>query len=507
VNKNQFKSELIYELLLLVVFNLFYFIMFTPPSNIVFFSIDTRMMSDEIIQILKPSSFFDFIYDVAYGGRIIWGRFFHYFYAPIVFTLNLIFGNYLSLTQIIIFINYNFLFVGLVILGRIYIKSNLFRYSIIGLLLTFEISSIIDLKTTSQEIFIISLIIYFLNKDPKFLNKQQVVITAFLTGILCGIKFTNAPYAIVLFINLIYKKNKHAFRFIYSSVAGFLIAQPSLLIPKVLDLYIDDIFHHLNYSETTVSNFDWLKIIYLNYGKTFLIIFITLVLLSIKNFKLIKSTHLIFIAAFIQLGSYFFSDGLIRAHYTKLPIIIIFFYLFNIFEKNKFKTIMNFFVFIYIFIGIYDNFQRSYDINLYKYKSIEKIDNMYENKPEVILMYEVFEFVEKYSRENNIPLVWWSDGTPYYPYSDFHWTSFEEPEDYNFYIKEMFERFEGFVKGNCSNYGGIAVNYKDSIDLGLEKILLQKDFKFLKQFDQNNGNGKYFYRVYAAVQSGIPNDC
>ena len=75
MNRKILKKEVIYEFLIFIFFNIFYFALFTPPSDIIFLGIDTRMMSDEIIQILKPSSFLDFIYDVFYGGRIIWEDF------------------------------------------------------------------------------------------------------------------------------------------------------------------------------------------------------------------------------------------------------------------------------------------------------------------------------------------------------------------------------------------------------------------------------------------------
>ena len=100
-------------------------------------------------------------------------------------------------------------------------------------MLTFETFSIVTLRTTSQEIFLVSIIIYLLiNKDPKLLNKKFVILIAILMGILCGIKFTNVPFPIVVFVYLIYSKNQHILKFVFSSIVGLLIAQPSLLIPK-----------------------------------------------------------------------------------------------------------------------------------------------------------------------------------------------------------------------------------------------------------------------------------
>ena len=120
-------------------------------------------------------------------------------------------------------------------------------------------------------------------------------------------------------------------------------------------------------------------------------------------------------------------------------------------------------------------------------------------------MNEVVDFIEQHSKENDI--LYLGCHHSYYPYSSYHWTSYEEPEEYDFYIKEMFEGFEGFVKGTCSNYGGIVANYTDYLDIELENLLLEKNFQFLKQFDQKDPNGNYFYRVYTAPQNGIPNDC
>ena len=86
--KIKFKNFYIY-LSIFITFNSFLLIFFTPPSNIIFYDMDSRIMMDEIIQILNPSSVYDFIYDTAYGGRIIYGRFVYNFYAIFTFILNL----------------------------------------------------------------------------------------------------------------------------------------------------------------------------------------------------------------------------------------------------------------------------------------------------------------------------------------------------------------------------------------------------------------------------------
>lgn len=124
-------------------------------------------------------------------------------------------------------------------------------------------------------------------------------------------------------------------------------------------------------------------------------------------------------------------------------------------------------------------------------------------------MYKTLEYVKKVSEDKNISLIWWSvdDSEIIYPYSEFHWTSYENPEDYDFYIKEMFEGFEGFVTGSCSDYGGIAAHYSNSINKNLENKLFSKGYEFLKQFDLDSSNSDYNYRVYFRSQEGIPHDC
>mgnify|MGYP003689846685 FL=1 len=129
-------------------------------------------MMDEIIQILTPSSVYDFIYDTAYGGRIIYGRFVYNFYAIFTFILNLFLSNFLTTPQIVMLINYNLLFLSFVIFNKVFIKNIYFKALIIFLMLTFEISSIISLKTTSLEIFLLSISVFYIYGSTEEINRN-----------------------------------------------------------------------------------------------------------------------------------------------------------------------------------------------------------------------------------------------------------------------------------------------------------------------------------------------
>ena len=508
---NKLKSKyFLIETTIFLVFNIFYFYYFTPPENIIFYDMDTRMMMDEIIQITQPSSFIDFVYDTLYGGRIIWGRFFHYFYAPILFLLKALLSNFLSIPQIIMLVNYNLLFFGLLIICKVSLKDKILRYSALSLLLTFEINSIHNLRTTSLEIFLYSILLLIIYKNYEGLKKKEVSIIGILLGILFAIKFTNIPYGFIFFAYLIYTGRKN-YTIVYSAsfVSGFLIAQPSILIPRVFKLFIDDIFHHLKYDEGVVTNFDWLSVIYNNYGKSLLIL---LVFSLIINKKLIAH-NLIFLAfpfaALLQLISYLFSDGLIRPHYTKLPMIILLVYIFTIIDKLDKKIFFSVLFFTYVLIISYSNSINSFEFSISNNGNLSNVESQYSSSEQVKSMYKTLEYVKKVSEDKNISLIWWSVDDPgiIYPYSEFHWTSYENPEDYDFYIKEMFEEFEGFVTGSCSDYGGIAVHYSNSINKNLENKLFSKGYEFLKQFDLDSSNSDYNYRVYFRSQEGIPHDC
>lgn len=506
-------SKYIYAYLAIgIIFNISYFIFFTPPSSIVFYDMDSRIMIDEIMQILIPTSLYDFIYDTTYGGRIIYGRFFYNFYAFFSFILNLFFSNLLTIPQIIIFINWNLLFISFLILNKVLIKNIYLKLLTLMLMLTFEISSIVSLKTTSLEILILSLVVFFTyghsSESDNYFKR-----TSFLLGILFGIKFINAPYLGVFLIFVILNKSLDQKIYIYlNSLLGFLIAQPSVLIPQSLKVYTSDIIHHLSYKEGSyVSNVDWAKVIFKNFGNVFILfIFITFLYSLYKNKRKFLFKHTLMpLAALIQLIALLFSNGLIRAHYTKMPMILILYLSFNLIEKY---TNLKWFVFLVastLMFNISLILEKSAQINILKYESIDAVDNAYLSLNQVVSMNETLDYVKTISKQREIPLVWWgvSQGSYYYPYSQFHWTSSEDPQNSDFYIKELYEGPEGFAFGSCKNYGGVVVFILNENNDFVSQELLNNDYQFLKKYEIQNNPDNLSYGIFIKQNIGIPDDC
>lgn len=469
-------------------------------------------MIDEIIQIFTPSSLYDFIYDTTYGGRIIYGRFVYNFFAFFAFIFNLFFSNFMSISQIIIFINWNLLFISFLILNKVFIKNKYFKLLTLVLMLTFEISSIISLKTTSLEILILSLSIFFIYKDNSE-NYDNYKKSGLLLGILFGIKFINAPYLGVFLILVIISKSISQKRQIYLySFLGFLIAQPSVLIPQTLNVYIGDVVHHLSYQEgSNVSNLNWLEIIYHNFGNIFiLLIFVATLycLYKVRN-KLLLFHIFMPLAAIIQLLGLLFSDGLIRAHYIKMPIVLLLYFSYKLIEEY---IKLNWFLILgacTLLFNISFLLEKSYEINIFNYKTISEVENVYLSLNQVNAMQKTLSYVKTISKQREIPLVWWgvSEGTYYYPYSEFHWSSSEDPQNSDFYIKELYEGPEGFAFGNCKNYGGIVVFILNEKNDYVKQELTYNDFQLLKKYEIRDNQDNLSYGIFAKENKGIPDDC
>lgn len=473
---------------------------------------DSRIMMDEIIQILIPSSVYDFIYDTAYGGRIIYGRFVYNFYALCTFILNLLLSNFLTIPQIIMFVNYNLIFISFLILNKVFIKKTYLKLLILPLMLTFEISSIIALKTTSFEIFILSIAIFWIYESTGEINRN-LKISSFALGILFGIKFINAPFLGIFLTFVVFSNKSIQKKYIFlCSIIGFLIAQPSVLIPQILNVYISDIVHHLNYQEGSyVSSLDWVKVIYRNFGTVFILVVIMFLLYTVyKNRPKFLLIHTLMpLAGIIQILSLFISDGLIRAHYVKMSIVVLIYFSFHIIENYiKLKWL-----FLPLIITLLFNISfiltRTPDFNISNLKSMDEVNNAFLSLNQVTSMQQALSYVKTISTQRGIPLIWWglSEGTFFYPYSEFHWGSSEDPQNYDFYIKELYEGPDSFAFGNCKNYGGIVVFILNKNNDYVVQELLRNDFQFLKKFEILENKDKLSYGIFAKQNNGIPDDC
>ena len=216
------------------------FIFFTPPKNIIFFDIDSRLNMDEIIQIIQPSSLTDFIYDLSFGGFWVYGRIFYSIYAVFLKLLSFLLFN-TSYVHILMLINYSAIFFAVWIFSRnLFKKDYILTFLTIVLFLLFEPSSVINFKTTSLEIFILSCIFLLLVNDYSKSKYDVSNFLPFLFGILAGIKFPN----IAFFAGFLIANYKLIFQFrklikkLIIFLFGIIIAQPMILTPKGFRYYL-----------------------------------------------------------------------------------------------------------------------------------------------------------------------------------------------------------------------------------------------------------------------------
>ena len=493
------------------------FIFFTPHKNIIFFDIDSRLNMDEIIQIMKPSSFKDFIYDFSFGGFWVYGRIFYSIYAVLLKLLSFILVSTANV-HILMLINYSFLFFAIWIFSRKLFKENYFlSYLTIVLFLLFEPSSVINFKTTSLEIFILSCIFLLLVNDY---SKSKYDLSKFLPvlfGILAGIKFPN----IAFFAGYLIANYKLLFQFqklvkkLIIFLFGIIIAQPMILTPKGFRYYFENIFHHLDYNEGRVAISNWFVTIYKNYGNLFVVIttLIFFLLLISKKINLDKKLNPLLFGAAIQLIAYLFSTGLIRAHYTKMPVVVLLLLFVN--SINKFLEQNNFkknFLYLFLLISIFSavpnfaSFQK--EINFAKTRSFEVLYNQYDNLEQVSAMKLVENFAIDLARKKGVKLIWWDqDYNFYYPKSEFHWTSSENPELADYYIKEIWGGQSEFVESSCIDYGGIVVFVNNDLKTSLNEIMKKNQYIFEKKVEFKSETNDFNYTIYSKEQIGIPTDC
>jgi hypothetical protein len=113
--------------LVFFTFNFIYILFFTPNDSIIFYDIDSRRNIDEIIQILQPTNFYDFVYDVAFGGIYTYGRIFHASYSLLVLITKPLLINIFTIPQIVMILNFNFLLCSTLMLYTYY-KNKIFGF-------------------------------------------------------------------------------------------------------------------------------------------------------------------------------------------------------------------------------------------------------------------------------------------------------------------------------------------------------------------------------------------
>ena len=351
-------------------------------------------------------------------------------------------------------------------------------------------------------------------------SKSKYYISKFLPilfGILAGIKFPN----IAFFAGFLIANYKLLFQFkklvkkLIIFLFGIIIAQPMILTPKGFRYYFENIFHHLGYNEGKVALSDWFVTIYKNYGNLFVVI-TTLIFFSLlisKKINLDKKLNPLLFGAAIQLIAYLFSTGLIRAHYTKMPMVVLLLLFVNsinkFLERNNFKkNFLYLFLFISIFSAVPNFASYQKEINFAKTMSFEDLYLQYDNLEQVSAMKLVENFAIDLARKKGVKLIWWEHGYNfYYPKSKFHWTSSENPELADYYIKEIWGGQSEFVESTCIDYGGIVVFVNNDLKTSLNEIMKKNQYIFENKVEFKSETKFFNYTIYSKEQIGIPTDC
>lgn len=495
----------IFIFLVFFTFNLIYILFFTPNDSIIFYDIDSRRNIDEIIQILQPTNFYDFVYDAAFGGIYTYGRIFHASYSLLVLITKPLLINIFTIPQLVMILNFNFLLCSTLMLYTFY-KNKIFGFSMLCVFLTFQFSSILTSETTSFEIFIASFCFYLLNKkNISKENQKRIVFLVF--GILAGIKFPNIIFYVFSIAFLSNNSIKKIFYSLIFFIIGLVIAQPMILTPKGIKYYYENIFHHLvNYKESTVNRIDWFNLVTQEYGGYFYILFLVFgVAVFYLNKDKFSTFFLIFyFSSIAQLILQTFSSGVIRAHHIKLPIFFLFF-LTGMIVEIKIKNFLNLFIIInvvFFLTSSFDIYQSTEKFNYVNLKTF-KISSEYEKFEEVKQMRMAESVVIDLSNRLDIKSIWWDQNTKYYPYPEFHWTSTENKEDSKYFIREMWGDQYKFIQDNCIDNGGILVFINDEIFI--DKELEELEFNFYKKIQKGVNNQYYF--IYYKHEEGLPLNC
>ncbi len=482
------KTSIATYFLIFVLFHIFFLYLYTPPNNIIFWDVDSRSNIDEIAQIIKPSSLYDFIFDSAYGGYVPYGRVYQFVTAVFLAPFSLI-TNF-SIPVLIFFVHLSIFFLGYVILLESVFGKNPLKYLVLPNLLIVCIMSKAFIKTTSVEIFIFSLIVFYIFKSK---NKHKEKIIYFIFGVLTGLKFIHAIYPVIyFFINLKKITFKKFIVYFVSGISGLIAGQPYVLIPKGFTNNFKFIFETLNYKEGyTVTYVDWLKIAYYEFNSIILFIPLALIVSNFKNIKLKNEEKFLILAPSFQIISFFFSDNLIRQHYLNLPMSAIIIFIFLMLKNKKITTTG--ILILYLVFNFNYFLNNSHPESIKNAGSYEGFINTFYESEEYVEMNKVNEYILNDVRTSNDKLIWWHASQYMRPYSEFHWGSTEDPENSEYYYKDIWGSKLKFSNDRCADYGGIVVLLLTENEVAeISNNLINKNFRLQKSFEKQDNGLSYF---------------
>lgn len=456
--KKLIDKEIYLNIFVYIIYISLSYFYFTPPNNLIFWDIDSRLQIEEFIQILNPSSLWDFIFDSAYGNLTVYGRIFQFITAIIM----LLIGTFTNFSYpVLAFITQSILmFTGLSIITKKLIENIYLRFFLLINLLLVCVESKVLIKTTGLEVltFSIATILIYSKKNS---------LAYFFFGILSGIKFINIIYPFVFLLLTIKKENISGFgkNLIYG-LAGLVIAQPFIVTSKGFKSFLNIVIWHLNYKEGyLVRPSDWLTLIRNEFNLIFLLPLILYFLFKVPSITFSKLETFLLIAPIFQISSYLFSENLIRSHYLNLPICILIIVITKKVPLKIFSKCLILTIFLIANLNYFINSSKNI-ANIDNFSSYSNVMEALYKQDKYIAMNEINNFIlnDLMSKEDN--LIWWQVDGNIRPYSVFHWGSTENPLTVDYYYKDIWGDAKKFPHDRCADYGGIAVlvlNTEDSL--------------------------------------------
>jgi hypothetical protein len=495
-------KKVIEHCFLFLIIALLYFYFYTPPHEIIFYDIDSRRNIDEVIQIFKASSFYDLLFDVFFGNMIHYGRIFQIllfmFSVPVKLLFNLEYHYVVHISHFLI------TFISLLIIVNTLIKEKIIQYFSLISLMLIDLTSNIMIKTTSVELLIIAVFLYLI-KNP--IKKFEFIQYAVL-GILVAVKFTNIIYpAVYFFLRVKTIKNFDLLKIILWSLLGFFIGQPITFTKYGFNWYANWIKDTLNYDEGyTVGYIDWINLIVQNYSGQIIFIFLLIgLVINLKNkIAFDEMFKFLIFSSIFQIFAFTFSNSLIRSHYLKLPIVLIFISSLLLLKNKKFLILIYVTLFLSFNMVNFINKSENYP-NIAKYENYEHFKDALEESDEYIAQNYILNYILNNFDLNNNQLVWWS-GQKIFPYSNFHWGSTEVVTNEKYYLREVWGPSLEFSLSNCADYGGIAVLLtQNSQFVELKNNMNKKGFNY--EFNYELPNSEKGYYVFKSLENQLPYSC